>query len=293
MKPLFKWAGGKSHMLKHYQPFIPTEIKTYSEPFFGGGAMFIHVMKTRAPKRVIINDINVGLMNIYQCIKDDYPAFLSHLDQLDRTYIPKSQSARKAYFYDVRHEHAYDYEGWEKPQEAATLYFLLRTSCNGIYQTNFNTNGRFGTASGLLNEVGSVYDREITDYWHTALQKVEIRVGDWTEAVTIDVDGSFTFLDPPYRGSFTSYGQEFGDERQREVVEFCKATSADVFLCNRCVGDRFFEAEISDSDLKIERFNTTYTAGRRKRVDRTDDDGQECRAFEAKKATELLVHRSR
>ena len=33
MKPLFKWAGGKSRMLKHYQPFIPTEIKTYSEPF--------------------------------------------------------------------------------------------------------------------------------------------------------------------------------------------------------------------------------------------------------------------
>ena len=66
MKPLFKWAGGKSRMLKHYQPFIPTEIKTYSEPF--------------------------------------------------------------------------------SPQQAATLYFLLKTSFNGIYQVNANTNGRFGTA---------------------------------------------------------------------------------------------------------------------------------------------------
>ena len=213
MKPLFKWAGGKSRMLKHYQPFIPTEIKTYSEPF--------------------------------------------------------------------------------SPQQAATLYFLLKTSFNGIYQVNANTNGRFGMASGLLNEVGSVYDREVVNWWHLALQKVEICVGDWTRALTIDVDGSFTFLDPPYRGSFTSYGQEFDDERQREVVEFCKETSTDVFLCNRCVGDRFFEMEIVASDLKIERFDTTYTAGRRKRVDRTDDAGQEFRTFEAKKATEVLVHRSR
>ena len=254
--------------------------------------MFLQVMKSHSPQRVVINDINSGLMNIYRCIRDDYPEFLSHLDRLDRTYIRKGRAGRKARFYEVRHQHAYDHEAWDKPQ-AATLYFLLKTSFNGIYQVNANTNGRFGTASGLLNEVGSVYDREVVNWWHLALQKVEIRVGDWTRALTIDVDGSFTFLDPPYRGSFTSYGQEFDDERQREVVEFCKETSTDVFLCNRCVGDRFFEMEIVASDLKIERFDTTYTAGRRKRVDRTDDAGQEFRTFEAKKATEVLVHRSR
>jgi DNA adenine methylase len=293
MKPLFKWAGGKSRMLKHYQPFIPTEITSYSEPFFGAGAMFLHVMKTRRPHRVVINDINPGLMNIYRCIRDDYPEFLSHLDRLDRVYIRKGRARRKEFFYETRHEHAYDYEAWDRPQEAATLYFLLKTSFNGIFQVNLNTNGRFGTASGLLNEVGSVYDREVVNWWHLALQKVEIRVGDWTKALTIDVGGSFTFLDPPYRGSFTSYGQEFCDEEQREVVEFCKETSADVFLCNRCIGDDFFTAQVADSDLKIERFDTTYTAGRRKRLNWTDDAGQEFRSFEAKKATEVLVHRSR
>ena len=44
VKPLFIWAGGKSKMMKHYAPLFPsrfdTDIKSYSEPFFGGGAMF-------------------------------------------------------------------------------------------------------------------------------------------------------------------------------------------------------------------------------------------------------------
>ena len=29
MKPLFIWAGGKNKMLKHYKPFMPSEVKTY------------------------------------------------------------------------------------------------------------------------------------------------------------------------------------------------------------------------------------------------------------------------
>ena len=42
-KPLFIWAGGKNKMLKHYIPILPSplemDIKSYVEPFFGGGAI--------------------------------------------------------------------------------------------------------------------------------------------------------------------------------------------------------------------------------------------------------------
>ena len=58
MKPLFIWAGGKTKVLKHYAPFMPSSFETYYEPFFGGGAMFVHVMNTYQPKNVVINDIN-------------------------------------------------------------------------------------------------------------------------------------------------------------------------------------------------------------------------------------------
>jgi DNA adenine methylase len=49
-----------------------------------------------------------------------------------------------------------------------------------------------------------------------------------------------------------------------------------VFLCNRDINDGFYD----DINLKINKFDITYTAGRRKKT----EDG-----FEAKPATELLI----
>jgi DNA adenine methylase len=53
-KPLFMWAGGKSKMLKHYLPYMPSSINEYSEPFLGGGAMFLYVMETYIPRKSIL-----------------------------------------------------------------------------------------------------------------------------------------------------------------------------------------------------------------------------------------------
>ena len=52
MKPLIKWAGGKSSEIKHIERIIP-EFNRYIEPFFGGGALFFDL----EPKKAIINDI--------------------------------------------------------------------------------------------------------------------------------------------------------------------------------------------------------------------------------------------
>ena len=64
-KPLFMWAGGKNKMLKHYKPLMPSSVKSYCEPFFGGGAMFIYVMNTYSLEYARINDINPDIMRIY------------------------------------------------------------------------------------------------------------------------------------------------------------------------------------------------------------------------------------
>ena len=43
---------GKTLVLKHYASFHAILFETYdgNEPFFGGGAMFVHVMNTYQPK---------------------------------------------------------------------------------------------------------------------------------------------------------------------------------------------------------------------------------------------------
>jgi DNA adenine methylase len=279
MKPLFIWAGGKNKMLKHYKPFMPKNVLSYCEPFFGGGAMYIHVIEKYAPKELIINDINSDIIRIYKTIKSDCNNFISLLDEMSEEYLPLDKAARKDYYYSLRHKHAYDYVSWDSTKEAAVLYFLMKTGFNGIYQVNINTNNRYGTPSGLLNQKDKVYDKDVVEWWNKALQSTTILSGNWKDSVSYmsDTEDSFIFLDPPYRGSFTSYGQEFGDDKQMELISYVQGQKqSTVFLCNRDVNDGFYD----NINLKIDKFDITYTAGRRKKT----EDG-----FEAKPATELLI----
>jgi DNA adenine methylase len=279
MKPLFIWAGGKNKMLKHYKPFMPKTVNTYCEPFFGGGAMYIHIVEKYAPKELIINDVNSDIVRIYKTIKSDCDNFISILDELSQEYLPLTKAERKKYYYSLRHKHAYDYVFWDSTKEAAILYFLMKTGFNGIYQVNINTNNRYGTPSGLLNQKDKVYDKEVVEWWNKSLQHTQILSGDWKDCVSYieDKEDNFTFLDPPYRGSFTSYGQNFTDSDQNKLVDFVTSQKeSTVFLCNRDIDDGFFD----NRNLIMNKFPVTYTAGRRKKT----EDG-----FEAKPATEILV----
>jgi len=278
MKPLFIWAGGKTKVLKHYARFMPTAFETYYEPFFGGGAMFVYVMNTYRPKNVVINDINSDVINIYKAIKTDLDEFQQRLDSLESQYLPLSKEDRKTLYFEIRHQHAYDYESWSKPVEAATLYFLMKTGFNGIYQLNKNTNGRYGTPAGLLNQKDKVYDRDVLNWWHNALQNVTIKSGDWKDAVENDPNGFF-FFDPPYRDSFADYGNGFGDEALTSLLDFADAQNL-VFVANRADDDWFDDQSRS---MQVHYFDITYTAGRRKKT----EDG-----FAAKKAREILLYKT-
>ena len=277
-KPLFIWAGGKTKVLKHYAPFMPTAFDTYYEPFFGGGAMFVHVMNTYQPKNVVINDINSDVISIYKAIKTDLTEFQQRLDSLESQYLPLSKDDRKKFYFDLRHLHAWEYQEWSKTFEAATLYFLMKTGFNGIYQLNKNTNGRYGTPAGLLNQKDKVYDRDVLKWWNDALQNVEIKSGDWRNAVTNDPNGFF-FFDPPYRDSFADYGNGFGDDALTDLLDFADEQNL-VFVANRADDDWF---ENQSRSMQVHYFNITYTAGRRKKT----DDG-----FAAKKAREILLYKT-
>ena len=274
LKPLFTWAGGKSKMLKHHVPLLPESITSYSEPFFGGGAMFLHVMQTFSPSVVYINDINEPIMNIYRAVKEEPDEFCNVVDVFQDKYISLSKEDRKKYYYQVRQAHAYDYHSWSPTFCSAVLYFLMKTGFNGIWQINANTNGRYGTPSGLLNQVDTVYDRPNVLRWSELLLHVTIKSGDYQNVPPCD----FGYFDPPYRDSFTTYSTGFGDEETSELIKYLLEYPGKIMLSNRCDGSTFFEDRAPD--MTIHRFPVTYTAGRRKKTDE---------GFEAKKATEILL----
>ena len=70
MKPLLKWPGGKAREIAQVYGMIP-DYDRYIEPFFGGGAMFFHLM----PERSAINDTSADLMEFYHLVQVQDEAF--------------------------------------------------------------------------------------------------------------------------------------------------------------------------------------------------------------------------
>lgn len=290
MKPLYIWAGGKTKMIPKYQisPGIPySGYDTFVEPFFGGGAMMVHMYKNNPTiKKFVMNDINEEIIGLYRCIKNDVNSFIKHIDTLQKKYIPLSKSDRKSFYYDLRQEYITDWKKWTETKQSAVLYFLMKTGFNGIWQTTKESKGRFATPAGLLNQKSVVYDKENVLSWNEFLQKVDIHSGSWETCIDDITGTALYFMDPPYRDSFTSYGQDFDDTQQLALINTCKELDKKghlVMVCNRDAGDTFYTD--NKGSLEIEYYEVTYTAGRRK----VDNDGN----FTAKSAKEILMYSSR
>ena len=274
VKPLFMWAGGKNKMIKNYLAHMPEKVSTYSEPFFGGGAMYIYVQQHFAPEKCYINDSNEGIVEIYKSVKSDPLGFIEILKEYDKKFIPLSKEDRKKLYYEIRLEHAYDYQKWTKLQESAALYFLMKTGFNGIWQINQNTNNRFGTPSGLLTQKETCFDYDNILEWNKLLQNTEILCGDWKHCPYSE----FTFFDPPYRDSFTKYGTGWGDTELEELIDNSRYVDGLVFICNRDDGTQWINNRATN--YSVTKFPITYTAGRRKKT---------TTGFQAKAATEVLM----
>ena len=70
MKPLLKWPGGKSREIARFYGMIPPFAR-YIEPFFGGGALYFHLM----PERAAINDVSRDLMAFYRMVQQPTAEF--------------------------------------------------------------------------------------------------------------------------------------------------------------------------------------------------------------------------
>jgi DNA adenine methylase len=281
-------------MIPKYQlnPGIPISgYDTFVEPFFGGGAMTIHIYKNNPMiKKFVMNDINSEIIGLYTCIKTDVQNFIKRIDMLQSNYLPLSKEERKKFYYDLRKEYTTNWTQWNSTDESATLYFLMKTGFNGIWQTTKESKGRFATPCGLLDQTTQCYDKDNVLEWNLFLQKVDIYCGDWSSCVNQIEGNAFYFMDPPYRDSFTQYGQVFNDAAHISLIDFCKQADLNghfVFYCNRDADDTFYTD--NQGQLSLSYYDVTYTAGRRKQ--NKSEDGN-ITSQTAKKAREILMYNS-
>ena len=219
--PIVKWAGGKTQLLREMTSLLPTEEFTaYCEPFLGGGAMLFYIQ----PEVAYINDINSGLMNVYNVIKYYPEALIAELSGYENT----------AEFYSRIRELDRDFERFSAlsaVQQAARFVYLNKTCFNGLYREN--RQGQFNVSYGKYknpNFVNASVIRSMSQYFNSA--NIIFTSVDFSLILNNLPTGTFVYLDPPYdpiseTANFTSYTRYgFTKEDHTRLRECCNALTA-------------------------------------------------------------------
>ncbi|MBQ7665388.1 MAG: DNA adenine methylase [Synergistaceae bacterium] len=220
VSPFLKWAGGKRQLLGVLSELMPKgKIKSYCEPFIGGGALLFHLQ----PDTAYVNDINSELINVYRAVKDSVDDLIAELSGFQNT--PEM-------FYEVR---SWDrdriiYSTLSDTQRAARIIYLNKTCFNGLYRVN--NAGEFNSPFGYYRNPNIINEpvlRAVSHYLNHA--DIHLSSMDYAEVLTDLKKDTFVYLDPPYdpvsdTASFTGYSRGgFSRSEQIRLRECCDKLS--------------------------------------------------------------------
>ncbi len=230
-RPFLKWAGGKSQLLAQYNELFPKTYRNYYEPFLGGGAVFFNLR----PKRSFLSDINLEIINVYRCIRDQVEEIIM---QLHHHYLRHD----KSYYYGVRSRLEETTEWFwvgNNVERAARILYLNKTCFNGLYREN--SKGHFNVPIGRYKNP-SIYDPDFLRVCAKQLKTTRIEPVGFEDVLRrARSSNDFVYFDPPYQplnqtSSFTSYTRysftEADQIRLRDTFERLRDRGVHVMLSN-------------------------------------------------------------
>ena len=229
LKPLIKWAGGKSALVSTLKMFLPNSFNRYCEPFIGGGALYWDLSKENS----IISDSNEELIHFYKTVRD-CPGEL--YDIVSRMVVSEDE------YYKIR---ALNPLSLDDIRRAARFIYLNKTCYNGLYRVN--RRNQFNTPFGKKENI-NIIDRERLQSASELLQTTQILCGDYTETLELLGENDFVYLDPPYLAvskysDFNRYTNNFFVYEDQLILSevFKKLTQKGVFaLMSNSYNKKFF-----------------------------------------------------
>jgi DNA adenine methylase len=224
--PFLKAVGGKTTLLPEILPRLPAKIKTYYEPFVGGGAVFFALVAEGRFGRVVLGDANEEFMRTYAAIVQDVNGVIRAL---------KKHVYDEKLYYIVR---AQDPQSLHAVARAARLIYLNKTGFNGLYRVN--RKGEFNVPFGRYTNP-TICDEENLVAVGRVLQQAALTSLDFEQTVTPAKCGDVVYFDPPYvplstTSNFTTYtAGGFGlkdQKRLRDVAKKLDARGVHVLLSN-------------------------------------------------------------
>jgi DNA adenine methylase len=225
VKPLLKWVGGKRELLPELRKFYESlEFNNYYEPFFGGGSVYIDIIKIFGNDKresSFINDINTDLVNLLRHVKETPEEIIQNLYKLKEDYENNDFYYIRDRFNGIDREKN-KVERYEGIERSSSLLILNRTCFNGLYRTN--RSGLFNVPSGKYKNPRLVNEENIKLFSSILPPSQNILNVDFSQIKDIKKN-DLVYFDPPYQpinktSSFTEYSGSFGEEKQIELFNF-------------------------------------------------------------------------
>jgi DNA adenine methylase len=198
MKPFLKWVGGKQKFVDEIIEMFPENIKTYHEPFLGGGSVLLALLSSDIEcEKYRANDINKHLIQTYIDVRDNVDSVIEELHKL-------KNDKELFYIYRTRFN-KFKQEGVFNAETSALFICLNKTCFRGLYREGPNgLNAPYGHYKNP-----SFFDEDALNNISKLIQHVEFTSVSY-EAFLANVDSrDFVYLDPPYapetKISFTKY----------------------------------------------------------------------------------------
>lgn len=262
IKPFIKWAGGKYRLFEQLQPKLPKEldngsIRSYYEPFLGGGGMFFKLIQQCKFDSIYLSDLNEELIIAYQVVRSNVQELLDYLDQYKKKYDKLNEKDKELYYYEMRT--AYNVQrfniNFKKYSElwvprAAQMIFLNKTCYNGLFRQNLK--GEFNVPFGKNYNIQIIDSGNLLNV-SDILKGVNIECCDFSLTCNRVNDNSFVYFDPPYNpvsktANFTNYCKnDFSKNDQLRLSKLFKKLDmkgAKLMLSNSYMSDDNIIGEI-------------------------------------------------
>ena len=200
-KCLINWVGGKRLLRKTIAKLIPEDIKSYIEPFGGGGWVLFY--KDKWADLEVYNDLDGRLVNLFRIVKYHPNAFIEEWRHVLGSREMFLQFLNGTFITDI--------------QKAVQFYFLITRSFGGRGDTFGTVKKTSGGACKSLHNVPKKIEAI-----HERLDTVMIEGRDFEKLINqYDHEGAFFYCDPPYSrgcGYEVTSTKDFDHERLREVL---------------------------------------------------------------------------
>lgn len=232
VRPMLKWAGGKTQLLPEIFQRAPKVFNAYHEPFVGSAAVFFAL----APQEATLSDTNLNLINLYKHTKNATGELSDALLLLEEKFNSLPPDQKSDYYYAQRTRFNSETQG--SVGHSALMVFLNKTGFNGMYREN--PKGEFNIPFGKKTKV-NLPTLSHLESCKERLSRAEILHTGFESITGRAKPGDFVYFDPPYvplskTASFTSYqanGFSLADQARLASV-FCSlnAQGVSVLLSN-------------------------------------------------------------